>query len=167
MLNTADFIERWTPTSNNRKQWETSSCWSDIFVAIIRNESRCRYNAVGAYVVIVPLPYCIVNVLNMYTNRQTSITRRIKYKRLNISCFVLQLPLPNPLKLGIKPIKKCCWSSADRRCYNCIWVINQFIASMVRPILDVWLYKLPFHIFLGSSKEQVAESPPWEQRWYA
>ena len=33
---------------------------------------------------------------------------------------------------------RCSWSSAERRCSNYIWVINNFIANLVRLILEVW-----------------------------
>ena len=35
------------------------------------------------------------------------------------------MSLPNPLKPGVR---RCSWSSTDRRCSNYIWVINTFIA---------------------------------------
>ena len=35
---------------------------------------------------------------------------------------------------------KCIWSSADRRCSNYIWVINNFIAYQCVLILEVWQY---------------------------
>ena len=34
----------------------------------------------------------------------------------------------------------CSWSSADRRCSNYIWVINNLIAYYVRLILETWRY---------------------------
>ena len=39
----------------------------------------------------------------------------------------LTLALPNPLKPGVSQEWRCSWSSADRRCCNYIWVINNFI----------------------------------------
>ena len=33
---------------------------------------------------------------------------------------------------------RCSWSSTDRRCSNYIWMINNFIATMVQLILEVW-----------------------------
>ena len=33
---------------------------------------------------------------------------------------------------------RCSWSSADRRCSNYIWVIDNFIACQVRLILETW-----------------------------
>ena len=35
---------------------------------------------------------------------------------------------------------RCSWSSADRRCSNYIWVINNVIAYKVRLILETWRY---------------------------
>ena len=36
--------------------------------------------------------------------------------------------------------RRCSWSSADRRCSNYIWVINNFIAYWA--VLEVWWYYL-------------------------
>ena len=58
--------------------------------------------------------------------RQTSNIRRTKSWNLNASHFVLQLSLPNPLNHVLREWR-CNWSSADRRCSNYIWVINNFI----------------------------------------
>ena len=35
---------------------------------------------------------------------------------------------------------RCSWRSADRRCSNYNWVINTFIASKGRLILEIWRY---------------------------
>ena len=59
------------------------------------------------------------------TYHKTSSISCTKYQNLNVSCLVLQLSLLNPLKPGRK--WRCSWSSADRRCTNYIWVINNFI----------------------------------------
>ena len=53
---------------------------------------------------------------------------RTKYQNLNDSRLVLHLPLPNLLKPCFSREWRCSWSSADRRCSNYIWVINNFIA---------------------------------------
>ena len=45
---------------------------------------------------------------------------------------------------------RCGWSSADRRCSNYIWVINKFIATKVRLILEVWRYATYFRSFFLS-----------------
>ena len=58
--------------------------------------------------------------------RQVSNIRRTKSQHLKDSRTVLQLSLPNPL-LGRE--RRCSWSSADRRCSNYIWVIDNFIAN--------------------------------------
>ena len=55
---------------------------------------------------------------------QTHNISHTKFQLLNVSRLVLQLPLPNPLKPGDW---RCSWSSADMRCSNYIWVINNFI----------------------------------------
>ena len=59
---------------------------------------------------------------------KTSSTSRTKSKSLNVSCILVQLFSLNPLKPGVKLRMRCSWSSADRRCSNYIWVINNFIA---------------------------------------
>ena len=40
--------------------------------------------------------------LSNYTYRKTSSISRTKYQNLNVSCFLLQWSLPNPLKPGVK-----------------------------------------------------------------
>ena len=40
----------------------------------------------------------------------------------------MQLCLPNPLKPVVNSRMRCSWSSADRRCSNYIWVINNLTA---------------------------------------
>ena len=35
---------------------------------------------------------------------------------------------------------RCSWSSADRRCSNYIWVINNLLLTKVRLILETWRY---------------------------
>ena len=64
----------------------------------------------------------------------SNISRTISYT-LNVSCLVLPLLLPNPLKPGVQWRMKmdcgslrCSWSIACRRCSNYIWVIHNFIA---------------------------------------
>ena len=54
---------------------------------------------------------------------KVSTKRCTKSQNLNVSHLVLQLSLPNPLKPGVE-FKM----SANRRCSNYIWVINNFIA---------------------------------------
>ena len=66
-------------------------------------------------------------LLTRTTYRQTSDKMRIKSPNLNVSPLVLQLPLPDPLKPGAREWR-CSWSSADRRCSNYVWVIDNLIA---------------------------------------
>ena len=51
---------------------------------------------------------------------------RTKSQNLNDSDLLLKSSLPNPLKPGRE--WRCSWSSADRRCSNYIWVIDNSIA---------------------------------------
>ena len=77
--------------------------------------------------------------------RKVSNIRRTKSQNINDSRLVLQLSLPNPLKLGVKSIIRlwrCGWSSADWWCSNYIWVIMNLLAYKVRLILEVWRYHL-------------------------
>ena len=64
--------------------------------------------------------------------RKISNIRRTKSPHLNVSRLVLQSSLPNPMKPGVKHVLsrewRCSWSSADRRCSNYIWVVDNFIA---------------------------------------
>ena len=55
--------------------------------------------------------YCIIS--SKY--HQTSNISHTESQHLNVSCLILQLPLPNPLKPGVKS-------------RNYIWLINNFIA---------------------------------------
>ena len=56
--------------------------------------------------------------------REISNIRRTKSPNLIVPCLALQLSLPNPVKPGVRSRM----SSADRRCSNYIWVIDNFIA---------------------------------------
>ena len=60
--------------------------------------------------------------------REISNIQRTKPKNLNVSRLVVQLSLCNLLKPGVKLKWRCRWSSANRRCSNYIWVINNYIA---------------------------------------
>ena len=67
----------------------------------------------------------------------------IKRFLLTIWCFIL-LPI---LALSIKASSlhrewKCSWNSADRRCSNYIWVINNLLPTKVRLITEIWWYAL-------------------------
>ena len=67
--------------------------------------------------------------------RKISNIRRTKSENLSDCRLVLQLPLDNALKPGVKLRVRCKWSSADRRCSNYIWVINNFIANAGAPYI--------------------------------
>ena len=56
--------------------------------------------------------------------RKISNIRRTKSQHLNDSHLVLQFSLLNPL---LTREWRCSWSSADRRCSNYIWVVNDYI----------------------------------------
>ena len=58
-----------------------------------------------------------------WTYRKICNIRRTQNQNLNDSRLIMQLPLPNPLKPGVKSRV-----SADRRWSNYTWVINNFIA---------------------------------------
>ena len=61
--------------------------------------------------------------------RKTSNIRRTKSQNLNVSRLGLQLSSHNTLKPSVCNGEwRCSWRSADRRCSNYIWVINNFIA---------------------------------------
>ena len=60
---------------------------------------------------------------------QTSNISHTQSKNLNVPCLFLQLSLPKSSKPGLFSREwRCNWSSADRRCSNYIWVINNFTA---------------------------------------
>ena len=67
-------------------------------------------------------------VLLIKTYRKIFNIRRTKSQNLIVSRLVLQLSLPNPMKLVFSREWRCRWSSADRRCSNYIWVIDNAIA---------------------------------------
>ena len=46
---------------------------------------------------------------------------------------------------GLSREWRCSWSSADRRCSNYIWVINDYIAYKSDLYLNVWRYTLINH----------------------
>ena len=70
--------------------------------------------------------------------RKISNIRRTKRQNFNDSHFVLKLSLPNPLKPGFSRKWRCSWSSADKRCSNCIWVINNlFVCYRASHIKDL------------------------------
>ena len=66
--------------------------------------------------------------INHINYHKTSSISHTKSQSLNVSCIFPQLYSLNPLKPCISWEWRCSWSSADRRCSNYIWVINNFIA---------------------------------------
>ena len=61
--------------------------------------------------------------------RQISNIKRTYFQNLNVSRLVLQFLLPNPLRPDLRGWRcNVSWSSADRRCSNYIWMINNYIA---------------------------------------
>ena len=92
-------------------------CASDVTVSVI----SCYFRALCGL--------CIWQVIY----RQIYNIRRTKSQNLNLSRLVLQLYC---LIIETSKEWRCSWSSADRRCSNYIWVINNFIvhkgASYVR-----------------------------------
>ena len=54
--------------------------------------------------------------------------RLTKFPKWNDSRLVLQMSLPNLFSHVLSWEWRCSWSSADRRCSNYIWVINNLIA---------------------------------------
>ena len=73
--------------------------------------------------------YVIMRYLLHY--HQTSSIRHQIPTLKNVFCRVLLLSLPKPLKPLVWSREwRCSWSSADRRCSNYIWVINNYIAYL-------------------------------------
>ena len=71
-----------------------------------------------------------------YTYRIISNIRCTKSQNLYDFCLVLHLSLFNLLTSGAKSrMKMYSWSSADRRCTNYIWVINNIIAYSGAPYI--------------------------------
>ena len=62
------------------------------------------------------------------------------------NCFSLPLSLSNPLKPVLSWEWRCSWSSADRRCSNYIWVINNFIAYWVWELY--YTFDRTYHLLL-------------------
>ena len=69
--------------------------------------------------------------------RQISTMRPTKFPNINVSPVVFHLSLPNTVLSGEW---RCSCSSADRRCFCYIWVINKFVAdrTQVGPMLAPW-----------------------------
>ena len=60
--------------------------------------------------------------------RKVSNIRRTKFQNFNVSCLVLQLFCAIYWNQVLSREWRCSWSSADRRCFNYIWVIDNFVA---------------------------------------
>ena len=114
------------------------------------------------------LPYASVNVKNndSITYLQFSNISLTQSHNINVSGLILQLSLPNPLKPGISWEWRCSWSSADRRCSNYIWVINNFIAYLVFYSSSTLLWShhqsvwMAIHTRLCDSLLRINLSPP-------
>ena len=71
--------------------------------------------------------------------RQISNIRGTKSQNLNDSHLVLRLFSPSLYWSHVFSREwRCSWSSADRRCSNYIWVINNLIAYKGALILEIW-----------------------------
>ena len=66
----------------------------------------------------------------VYSNkyRKTSSISHTKYQSLNVACILAHCLRSIHWSQVLSWERRCSWSSADRRCSNCIWVINNFIA---------------------------------------
>ena len=111
----------WQGQSKKSSQW--------IFGSVDRVWPLREY--LGARIQSIWWPECrvcreIEELINSY--HKTSSISSTKSQSLNVSCIFLQLSSLNPLEPGVKLRMKCSWSSADRRCSNYIWLINNFIA---------------------------------------
>ena len=84
--------------------------WKDL--ADKAEHQAWNYSSLSSGILHQNPPYC-----------QISNIRHTKYQNLNVSRLVLQLSLPN-----LSWEWRCSWSSADRRCSNYIWVINNLTA---------------------------------------
>ena len=69
-----------------------------------------------------------ISLLKSETYRKISNISRTKSQNLNFSRIGLQLPLRIYWSHVLSGEWRCSWSSADRRCSNYIWVINNLIA---------------------------------------
>ena len=79
--------------------------------------------------------------------RKISYTGRTKSQNLNVSRLVLHLPRPIPWSQVSSRKWRRSWSSADGRCSNYIWVINNSIAYLGASIIRGWRrYQLYIYI---------------------
>ena len=101
----------------------------DIFYVFIVLNAQCRDLLTTSF-----YKNCQRYELKLYNQcklPQTSSISRTKSENLNVSRLVLELFLSNPVKPGVSVAQwRYSWSSADKRCSNYIWVINNFIASL-------------------------------------
>ena len=70
------------------------------------------------------LPWCSIEFHRNY--RKIANIRRTRSQNLNVYRLAFQLSLCNILKPSVE--WRCSWSSADWRCSNYIWVINNLIS---------------------------------------
>ena len=91
------------------------------FLPIVGNWHVAPGGLNGAVWLCVVLFWCIPNYRQIVNIRST------KFQNLNVSPLVLQLSLSIYWIQVLSRKWRSTWSSADRRCSNCIWVINNFI----------------------------------------
>ena len=98
------------------------------------------------------MDHVFLNFYHDYQNyHKISNIRHTKSPNLNVSGLVLKLSLPNPMKPDVSREWGCSWSSADRRCSNYIWVIDNFIAnwgaSYIRgfTVVIIWCHRESGH----------------------
>ena len=156
----------WHSPKNNFTQWTWRQCnvcseitlWKLLPHISGANELKGKSGCFNRTILCCILDICITYAPPMYYYctvlvaeflncqfvmvHQTPHTSRTKSINLIISCLVLQLSLPNPLKRMLSREWRCSWSSANRRCSRCIWVIKKFFAYLGRVclILEVWWY---------------------------
>ena len=100
---------------------------STCAMSVLRNikNANVQYTRRNRSGIILPLS----SPNNVFRNyRKTSCISRTKSPNLDVSCLVLQLSLPNPLKPGVKLRTKMSLEQRRQRCYNYIWVINNHVA---------------------------------------
>ena len=99
----------------------------------------------------------VYSVIRMYY-RKTSNISRIKSQNLNVSCIPCSCLRSIHWSQVLSWEWRCSWSSADRRCSNYIWVINNFIAYWgAIYIRGLWYFSdwmdMPTFVFLSSRGE--------------
>ena len=63
---------------------------------------------------------------------------------------------------GLNRQRRCSWSSADRRCSNYIWVVNDYIPYTVRLILENWRYFIPMTATNNADIHHIPHSPTYQ-----